>query len=309
MFSFFTAPSFPKAALGIEKDRVTVLSLQKAGRDQFGVRSAASVDVPQGLIQPHFIESNISDHQGLLSVLTDAAGLSGLLGQREWSVSLPTNAARTGILTLENTDKGEIEQVLDWKAEQSFGAPAQHLRIARHRIADDREGRMRFFASAVKLSVVDEYESVLESLGWRAGLILPRPVCESNWLLRSSGAEDSLLLSSQRDGFTAVMFGDGEPNVVRSVTCTESEKDDEIYRLLMYYNDRFAATRGSKQLNRVLTIGSDLQPAKIVDIAREALGRPISILSSESVGLNVPDSSISFDAIAAPAGLALLGCR
>jgi len=309
MFSFFTAPKFPKAAIGIEPDLVTVLALQKNGRGQFGVRSAASVDVPGSLIKPHFTEPNISSHAALMAVLSDAAGLSGLLGQRDWSISLPTSAARTTILTLENTDKGEIDQVLDWKAEQIFGAPSVCLRMAKHRIANDAEGRMRFFASAVKLTVIDEYESVLEALGWRAGLILPRPVCEANWLLQGSEAADSLLLSSQGDGFTAVMFGDGEPNVVRTVTCTESEKDDEIYRLLMYYNDRFSSERGSRQLNRVLTIGRDLQPTKIVDIAREALGRPLSILRAENVGLNVPDSSISFDAIAAPAGLALLGCR
>ncbi|MGH9947588.1 MAG: hypothetical protein ACRD6X_10330 [Pyrinomonadaceae bacterium] len=309
MFSFLTEPNFPKAAVGIEKDRVTALALRKEGRSTFGVKSAASVDVPRSILEPDFTEPNISSRPSLMAILNEAASLSGLLGQKDWAVALPTNAARTAILTLEKTDKGETEQVLDWKAEQSFGEPAAHLRISRHRIADDSEGRMRYFASSVKLTVIDEYETVLEEIGWRAGLILPRPVCEANWLLGRPEAEDSLLLSSQDDGFTAVMICDGEPNVVRSVTCTESEKDDEIYRLLMYYNDRFAAERGAKQLNRVLTVGSDLKPSKIVEIAQEALGRTISILRSDNVGLNLPDSSISFEAIAAPAGLAALGYR
>jgi hypothetical protein len=309
MFSFLTEPNYPKAAIGIENDRVTVIALNKEGRNRFGVRNAASVDLPKSVLQPQFLGTNISSRPGLRTVLQDVANLAGLLGQRNWSVSLPSNSARTTILTLESTNKNEIDDVLDWKAEQSFGAPAAHLRISKHKLTNDPEGRLRYFASAVKLSVIDEYETVFEEMGWKAGLILPRPVCEANWLLRSNIEQDSLLLSSQHDGFTAVLFGDGEPNVVRTVTCTEAEKDDEIYRLLMFYNDRFATNRGMLQLDRVLTVGPDLHTNKIVEIAREALGRTLAVLRADDVGLNIPPGALAFDDIAAPAGLAVLGCR
>lgn len=308
MFSFITEPNYPKAAVGLEKERVTVLSLQKDGRG-FAVRNAASVQLPASLLQPSFLESNVSSRHGLASVLNEAAGLAGLLGQKSWSVALPSVAARTAILTIEAENRGEIDQVLEWKAEQSFGAPAALLRITNNRLAGEQDGKIRYVATAVKLSVIDEYESVFEDLGWKAGLVLPRPVCESNWLVRNGQASDSLLLSSQDDGFTAVLFGDGQPSVIRSVTCSESEKDDEIYRLLLFYHDRFAATRGTRQLDRMLLIGSDLQPSAIGNIAQEALGRPISILHPNDVGLRFPEGSIGFDDIAAPAGLAAFGCR
>jgi hypothetical protein len=309
MFSFLTEPNFPKAAIGIESDRVTVIALNKEGRGRFGVRNAASVDLPASVIQPQFLGANISSRAGLRAVLQDVTNLAGLLGQRNWSVSLPSNTARTAILTIDAANKGEAEEVLDWKAEQSFGSPAAHLRISKHRISNDAEGRTRYFASAVKLSVIDEYETVFEEMGWKAGLILPRPVCESSWLLRSQSPEDALLLSSQEEGFTAVLFGDGEPSVVRTVICKDSEKDDEIYRLLMFYNDRFATERGQRELNRVLTVGSDLKANKIVDIAQEALGRALAVLRADDLGLNIPAGTLSFDEIAAPAGLAVLGCR
>jgi hypothetical protein len=309
MFSFLTEPNFPKAAIGIESDRVTVIALNKEGRNRFGVRNAASVDVPKSVIQPQFLGTNIASRAGLRSVLQDVASLAGLLGQRNWSVSLPSNAARTAILTIEPTAKNEIDEILDWKAEQSFGAPAAQLRISKHKIANDAEGRLRYFATAVKLAVIDEYETVFEEMGWKTGLILPRPVCESNWLLRSTANEDALLLSSQEEGFTAVLFGDGQPSVVRTVTCSPAEKDDEIYRLLMFYHDRFANERGMRQLNSVLTVGNDLNSKKIVDIANEALGRPLAVLRPDDLGLNIPAGTLSFDEVAAPAGLAVLGCR
>ena len=309
MFSFITEPNYPKAAIGLEKERVTVLSLQKEGRSGFGIRNAASVQLPASLLQPQFLDSNVSSRQGLATVLTEAAGLAGLLGQKNWSVALPSKAARTAILTIENDSGSNVDEIVDWKAEQSFGVPAAALRITKNRLSPDKEGKVRYIASAVKLSVIDEYESVFEDLGWKAGLILPRPVGESNWLLRNRNSADSLLLSSQEGGFTAVLFSNGEPNVIRSVTCSDSEKDDEIYRLLLFYNDRVGAERGSQQLDRVLAVGADLRPSNINEIAREALGRQIAILNSNDVGLSLPDSSIGFDEIAAPAGLAVFGCK
>lgn len=309
MFSFLTEPRFPKAALGIEADRVTVLALERSGDGLFGIRSAASVELPGSLLNPSFLEQNILSPQGLRAVLQEAVGLAGMLDQRDWSMSLPSNSARTAILTLENVGNGDVDEILDWKAEQSFGAPAAHLRISKFRISDDNDGRMRYFATAVKLSVIDEYETVFEALGWHAGLILPRSVSESNWLMRGDRSRDALLLSSQDDGFTAVLFSDGEPSVVRTVTCTDAEKGDEIYRLLMFYNDRFAAERGNKQLDRVMAVGRDLDAAKIIEIARESLGRTVSMLGSRDIGLHLAVDSLSIDEVAAPAGLAILGFR
>src|SRR5262245_61654648 len=147
MFSFITEPNYPKAAVGLEKERVTVLSLQKDGR-AFSVRNAASVQLPASLLQPSFLDSNVSSPQGLASVLTEAAGLAGLLGQKNWSVALPSVAARTAILTIEAENRGDIDEVLEWKAEQSFGAPAAVLRITKYRLGE-LDGKVRYVATAV----------------------------------------------------------------------------------------------------------------------------------------------------------------
>ncbi len=307
MFSFLTKPSYPKAAVGIEKGTVAVLSLQKDSGRFLSVKSAASLQLPPNLVVPDFFETHLSSRSELGRYLVDAASLAGLLNQKKWSVALPANSARSAILTIEG-GKSEADEVLDWKAEQSFGAPASQLRITKHRIADDVEGRTRYFATAIKLGVVDEYESVFEELGWSAGLVLPRPVCEANWLIRDKMTTDTLLISSQDNGFTAFLFGNGEPHVVRSVTCSNSEKEDEIYRLLLFYNDRFAKERGSNQLDRVLAIGKDLLPSRLNEIAIEALGRTVSFLLPHDLGLGIPDTSLGFDEIAAPAGVAALGC-
>lgn len=309
MFSSLTQPNYPNAALGIETHVISAVALQGSGRGQFAIKQAASVELLPGLIVPSFLDRNISDDAQFAASLQEVIEIAGLLGQKRWSVALPSNTARTAILALESepASKQEADEVLDWKAEQSFGAPAAELRLAKQKISPDRDGRVRYFATAVKLSVIDEYETQFESMGLKAGLILPRAVGEANWLIDKQDQSDSLLISGNDDGFTALLLRGSEPAVVRSVTCTPAEIDDEIYRLVMFYNDRFGGGQFGGILERLLVIGKSLVSAKVQSIASEALGKNLRVLSPDAVGLSLPGGELSFDDIAAPAGLAALG--
>jgi Tfp pilus assembly PilM family ATPase len=214
MISILTEPKFPKTALGIERESITAVELvRESGR--FTVRRASTIELPPGLVSPSFTEKNISDPAQFRHFLGEALTVSGVLDQRAWSVSLPGSTARCAILSFDKTalEKGSYDEIIDWKAEQSFGAPAVELRIQREKIAaEDR--RVRFFATAVKLSVLDEYESAFESLGLKAGLIIPRALSELKWLYSGSSFVASLLISSQEDGFTALLLHEGQPAVV-----------------------------------------------------------------------------------------------
>lgn len=309
MLDFLTTPRYPKAALGIEHNAITAVSLRREGRGAYGVDRAATIALPKNLLNPNFTERNISAPQEFRVLLQEAVETAGMLGQKRWSITLPSNTARSAILTIdnENSNRSQIEEIIDWKAEQSFGAPAGELRITKYPISKDRDGKLRYFATAVKLSVIDEYETIFEQFDWKAGLILPRVVAESRWL--TGDTMDSLLISSQEDGFTAILLRRGEPSVVRSVTCVPSEVDDEIYRLLMFYNDRFTSGGEGNMLGKLLLIGRDLVPERIRSISAEAFGHALTVLRSDDVGLSVPVGSLSFDDLAAPAGLAALGHR
>jgi Tfp pilus assembly PilM family ATPase len=301
-------PNYPKHALGLEGDSLTAVAVQSDGRRQFGIRQAASVELPEGVLVPSFLDRNIARPAELVAAIDDVCVRAGLQGQKRWSVSLPGNAARAAIIALEAepASKRELAEIIDWKAEHSFGAPASELRLSLTKISPDREGKARYFATAVRLAVIDEYETVFESNGWQAGLILPRALSEANWLVDSNAGRDSLLISSQSDGFTALLFRGREPVVVRNVTCAEDEADDEIYRLLMFYNDRLAVS-GAPALERVLLVGRGIDAARLRQVSNEALGRELSVLRPDEVGLNVPVGTMTFDELAAPAGLAMLG--
>lgn len=309
MFSSLTQPRYPKAALGIQSSGLAAVALQSAGKGQYAIKQAASVELPAGLVVPSFTDLNIADDVEFFACLKEVVEAAGLMGQKRWSVALPSHTARTAILAFDSepASRAEADEVLDWKAEQNFGVPAAQLRIARKKISPGQEGRARYFATAVKLSVIDEYETHFERMGWKAGLILPRAVGEANWLIEEAGDTDSLLISGNNSGFTALLLRGSEPAVVRSVSCTPDEVDDEIYRLVMFYNDRFARIPGDGRLERLLVIGKSLIPQRIHSIASDALGKDLRAITPDDLGLSLPGEGLSFNDIAGPAGLARLG--
>ena len=116
---------------------------------------------------------------------------------------------------------------------------------------------------------------------------MPHAVSEANWLAGGRPGSDTLLISSQGDGFTALLFRGDEPAVVRTVTCGDSERDDEIFRLLMFYNDRLAERANSSLLEHLLVVGRDINLARVAQIALERIGRALSVLRPEDVGLDL----------------------
>jgi hypothetical protein len=224
MLETILEPNYPKAALGLEQESVTALALQKEGRGQFGIKQAATIVLPERLLTPSFTDVNIASAEEMLVLLDEAVTKAGLRNQKRWSVSLPSNTARTAILTLETepASAGELLELIDWKAENNFGVPSGELRLSHRKFAPDANGKSRYFATAVKLSVIDEYETLFERNKWQAGLILPRAVSEAKWLVDTRNPTDSLLISSQPDGFTGLLLHGDEPRVVLNETCAEN---------------------------------------------------------------------------------------
>jgi hypothetical protein len=307
----FVEPWYPATALGLERGVAAMVQLEGGRKKSFSLRRAASVALGDALIRPGFDEPNITDTAELFAALMELATSAGLLRQRKWSIALPEATTRTLILTMESqpASRGELEEVLAWKMERGFGAPVDELSISRDRLPKDSQGRDRYLAVAVRAAVLAEYESVFNSLGWRTGLILPRHLGEARWLTRNGNTGDSLLVTSHDEGFTAAVFRDKEPLILRSIKCDPEEREDEFYRLLLFYRDRRAAEGTQQFLSRLLIVGPGFNKNRASEIASETLGNNLRALNAADVGLQLPASDLSFDTIAAAAGLATLHWR
>jgi hypothetical protein len=126
-------------------------------------------------------------------------------------------------------------------------------------------------------------------------------------LTHNGSRGDALLLSSSEKGFTAVVFRGKQPLIVRTVACEPDECEDELFRLLLFYRDR----RGGDveqvgQLARMLIVGRLLSKERAGEIVSETLGTDLRSLDAADLGLQLVTRELTFDAIAAPAGLATL---
>ena len=310
LLSRIVEPWYPATAIGLEKGIASVVHLERVKGSTCKLRRAATFNIAESLVRPSFDEPNIENAGQLVSVLNELAASAGLLKQKRWSLSLPEATTRTLVLTMESQSQSsaEVQDVLKWKVERGFGVPLEELSISKDRLLKDAIGRDRYLVIAVKKSVIAEYEAVLRALGWRAGLILPRHLGEAQWLVRNSTAGDSLLLSGSSQGFTGVIFRDKHPLIVRAVTCTEDEFEDEFYRFLLFYRDRGTpeGMATSPGLTRLMVIGSGITKQRAGEIVNETTGGDLRPLDAEDLGLQLPNREFSFDSIAAPAGLATL---
>ncbi len=302
-------PWYPATALGLEKGIASVVQLERLRGSACKLRRAATFNIDESLVRPSFDEPNIANGAQLAAVLKDLATSAGLLRQKRWSLSLPEATTRTLVLTMEGQSQSASEQqdVLRWKIERGFGATLEELSISKDRLQKDTHGRDRYLVIAVRKAILAEYEAVLDALGWRAGLILPRHLGEAQWLVRNGSAGDSLLLSGSSQGFTGVIFRDKHPLIIRTVTCTEEEFEDEFYRFLLFYRDRSVPETGAGQgLARLMVIGEGITKQRAGEIVNETTGDDLRPLGAEDLGLQLPSRDFSFDSIAAPAGLATL---
>ena len=311
------SPRYPSAAVGLSGEVASAVQLERRG-GRLAVRGAAFLPLPDGLVRPGFDEPNVADAAELARALAELTSSAGLARRRRWSVALPEASTRTSILTMETqpASRAEGEEMLRWKTERALGAPLDELRVSRERLQPDAQGRARHLVTAVRLSVLAEYEGVFGGLGWRAGLILPRHMGEAWWLMRERPRADSLLVSSHGEGFTALVLRGDQPLYVRSVSCEAEDRADELYRFLLFYRDRnapggegveaSAPPAFAERIERLLVAGTWLDYERASAIVEEALAAPPRAVGAADLRLSFPSSEIDFRQIAAPAGLAAL---
>ena len=310
VLSRLVRPWYPSTALGLEKGIASIVEVDRGRGKGYSLRRAAIISLGESLIQPDFDQPNVPDPSELAAALSELATSAGLLRQKRWSITLPGATTRTLSLTLETRpgSQRELEEVLAWKMDRGFGVPLGELSVSREALPKDPQGRDRYLVVATRVVVLEEYENVFSTLGWRAGLILPRYLGEAQWLTGNGFRGDTLLVSSSEEGFTALVFRDKQPIILRSILCEEEEREDEFYRLLLFYRDRRAAdtTEASQMLSGLLVTGNGFSKARASEIVNETLGGNLRALEAEDLGLHLPTRDLSFDAIAAPAGLAAL---
>ncbi|HET9533186.1 MAG TPA: hypothetical protein VFQ92_22720 [Blastocatellia bacterium] len=305
---YLLAPRVPNIAAGFIDDNFTVVDLRRS-RNAFVLASSAVTTLPPGLLTSAFESENIHSRAEMRDILLHTAGAAGLAGKKRWSVALPEGAARSFVITLESKPEGrrELNEVLAWKIERLIAAPASELRISRQRLSP-ASGQERYLVTVAREDVIAEYEAVFEDAGWQAGLLLPRHIGESQWLIWDNTPGDKMLVSANKAGFTSVVARNGELVLVRSHACEPEAKADELHRFALYYRDRLAESGGQADLSGLLVLGR-IDRGEAQNAIKDALDTAPHLIDPAEFGFNLAAEPIAFDHLAGAAGLASLCWR
>lgn len=306
VWQFLTAPSLPKVALAFIDGQAILLKLKKK-RGQYFAEQVASAFLPKALLRPDFSSSNIAEIRSLVDLIQQTTTRAGLGSPKRWSIALPEEVARTVVVTLDTKPQTqeELKQMIAWKVERLVSLPASRLRTSYQPLPSTSSGLPRFLVTLTEDGVMKEYERVFEQLGWHAGLVLPRHMCEASWLMRNKTLGDKLLISHNSWGFSSVALRGEDPLMVRLRECGPEDLESEIYRLATYYQEKISLSTNNP-LN-LLIIGEPNQIEITTRTFADALvDTKFNIIKPNEIGLSVTDKSFQFNHIAAAAGLAAL---
>jgi Tfp pilus assembly PilM family ATPase len=304
-FNYLTAPRLPRTSLAISETHLALITLKRSGGD-FEPRNLGVSRLPAGVVRASFTELNVADEPALIDRLSKTASRAGLGGVKELSVSLPSGSARSIVVALDAApaSRAELEQMIEWKAERGLGQKFGDLRVNHTRLRDVG-GRPQYLISATTERVIAQYERIFGRLGWHAGMIAPQHIGEAQWLMRQGLEDDQVVVSLSERGFDAVIVRGREPLIVREVECAPEERENEFYRLMVFYRDRLALESADRPLNRALMIGPASEQRRFYGVLASAMERQVLALDPQRIGLRV-DPGAPFDHFAAAGGLATM---
>lgn len=302
IWNYLTTPSYPRTALSISETHLALVSLKRRRRE-FEPTHKAIVSLLDGLVRADFDTPNLSDETIFAQEAEKVFLQAGLDRVRRLAVALPEGSTRSLVITLESAPSAhnELTQVLAWKIERSIGCKMKEVRVSQRRLSSV-DGHSRWFVTAVQEQVIEQYERVFKGMGWQVGLIVPTHLAEAQWLLRSQESGDQVMLSLNKRGFVAMIIRDGEPILVREVTCAKQEQEDEFYRLMVFYRDRMVPEKAAVTISRLLILGSPEEQQRLCQAMAQALDTVVAP-SQFDLHLEVP---AHFPSFAAAAGLSTL---
>lgn len=303
---YLFAPRVPNIAAGFVDDNFAVVDLRRS-RNGFTVATSALTQLPAQLITPNFDSPNIQSPQELLGIIAQTAEAAGLANKKQWSIALPEGAARSIVVALESkpANRKELNEVIAWKIERVIATPAAELFISRQRLKP--EGKQeRYIVTVARQETLSEYESLFAALDWQTGLLLPRHLGEAQWLMQDNLPGNKMLVSSNREGFTAVVVSEGEPVLVRNYVCEEDSKIDDLHRFALYYQERLSATSGTAPRLAGLLVLGDIDLHEAQTAVGDALDEKPHLYHPHEFGLYLDDEQAWFTHLAGAAGLASL---
>ena len=225
------------------------------------------------------LEKNIVDHGSVSEFLRELMRESGFKGP-EIGVVIPDDSARISFVTTETLPGSEDERTafIRWKLKKTVPFEIDTAQIAYNILGTRATGDNKGTDLLVTLSprsVIEEYEFLMEELGYEAGFVIPSSLAALNLFAVPDG--DVLFLKIAPGCIATTIFRNGQAEFYRKVA--ETPLFDAIYPTLMYYQDKL----NGSGLTGVTVCGYDMDLGPELSELQERLRLPVQRLGPRAI--------------------------
>jgi hypothetical protein len=210
---YFTAPLCPPTVIQVSSSYLSGIQVDsKDGR----AKRHVVLDLPAGLLEPHFDRKNVAD----------AAALSGVLkeGLRQLQVSgkkiaclVPEACLKILVLAFDSlpaSDK-ERERIIRWRAKKQMAILPEDTRLSYEMVASSSS--IKVLAALARTPVIREYEDLFGGLGFEVGIAASPTISLLN-LVDWENEKDFLVANIEEDSLGLVVVTQSEPALFRLKT-------------------------------------------------------------------------------------------
>jgi hypothetical protein len=194
----------PTLALDVEPLFVAGARLDASSRQiqRMGVRQLAA-----GVLDPSPNKPNVTDAKAIREAVVEVAALLGNSGGKI-GLLIPDVAARVAVLQFDGLpdNQREAESLIHWRMREFLPFAPEEARFS-YQVMVKEPGRVEILETAIRGSVLAEYEAALEGISGGAALVLPASVALLPLLPDESSGQ--LLLHLCPGSLTVVVMGLG----------------------------------------------------------------------------------------------------
>lgn len=198
---YFAAPLCPSAIIQLSSAYVSGIHVDVKERQ---VKHHLVLDLPGGLIEPHFDRPNMADTAALAGILKD--GLKQLhFSGKKIACLVPEACLKIFVLAFDSlpASEREREKLIRWRAKKQMPVLPEDVRLSYE--ARPSSSSIKVLAALARTPVIKEYEDLFAGLGLEVGIITVPTLSLLN-LLDGEKESDLLVVNIEDDslGLAAV---------------------------------------------------------------------------------------------------------
>ena len=211
--NYFTAPLCPPTVIQVSSSYISGIHVDlKDGR----AKRHAVLELPAGLLEPHFDRKNVADAAALSGVLKE--GLRELQTPgKKIACLVPEACLKIFVLSFDSlpASEKEREKIIRWRAKKQMAILPEDARLSYEMVASSSS--IKVLAALTRTPVIREYEDLFAGLGLDVGIAASPTISLLN-LVDWENEKDLLVVNIEEDSLGLIAVTQSEPILYRLKT-------------------------------------------------------------------------------------------